>query len=281
MIHIKVDLEKVRQRLQQIKNSTAKQTNLYKPKPGKTQIRILPYKFQPDYPFIELFFHYDLGKKPILSPSTFGEPDPCIEYAEQLKRTGSKEDWLLSKKLEPKMRVFAPVVIRGEENDGAKFWGFGKTVYQELLTIIDDTDYGTIYDPIEGRDLTIEFIPAEDTGKSYPDTKILVKPKITPLTENAELMKKLLENQKDINDIYTKPSYDELKAILLKWLNPEPSEEDAGDDVPTPNTSTDEGNDDGVPARSTKKTPKKVVEGVEDVGAAFDELFAEADGSKK
>jgi len=87
MTHVKVDLERVRQRLQQIKNSTTKQTNLYKPKPGKTQIRILPYKFQPGYPFIELFFHFDLGKRPILSPVTFGEPDPCVEYAEKLKIT--------------------------------------------------------------------------------------------------------------------------------------------------------------------------------------------------
>ena len=26
------------------------------------------------------------------------------------------------------MRTFAPVVVRGKESEGVKFWGFGKTV---------------------------------------------------------------------------------------------------------------------------------------------------------
>jgi len=42
------------------------------------------------------------------------------------------------------MRTFAPVIVRGEESQGVKFWGFGKTVYQELLSIIADPDYGDI-----------------------------------------------------------------------------------------------------------------------------------------
>ena len=46
-----------------------------------------------------------------------------------LKGSGSKEDYQLSRKLEAKMRTFAPVVVRGEESQGVKFWGFGKTVY--------------------------------------------------------------------------------------------------------------------------------------------------------
>ena len=36
------------------------------------------------------------------------------------------------------MRTFAPVIVRGEESEGVKWWGFGKTVYQELLAIIAD-----------------------------------------------------------------------------------------------------------------------------------------------
>ena len=35
------------------------------------------------------------------------------------------------------------MVVRGEEKQGVKFWGFGKTVYQELLSIMDP-DYGDI-----------------------------------------------------------------------------------------------------------------------------------------
>ena len=55
------------------------------------------------------------------------------------------------------MRTFKPVIVRGEESEGVKFWGFGKTAYQELLSIIIDPDYGDITDPKNGRDITLEF----------------------------------------------------------------------------------------------------------------------------
>ena len=54
------------------------------------------------------------------------------------------------------MRTFVPVVVRGEETEGVKWWGFGKTVYQELLSIIADPDYGDISDSMTGRDIVVE-----------------------------------------------------------------------------------------------------------------------------
>ena len=45
-----------------------------------------------------------------------------------------------------------------------KFWGFGKTLYQELLSIIADPDYD-ITDPVNGRDVVVEFISAEESIK--------------------------------------------------------------------------------------------------------------------
>ena len=65
--------------------------------------------------------------------------------------------WIQGKRLEPKMRTFVPVVVRGREDEGVKFWGFGKTVYQELLSVISDPDYGDITDPLNGRDVNVEF----------------------------------------------------------------------------------------------------------------------------
>ncbi|MAP03164.1 MAG: hypothetical protein CMF85_05080 [Candidatus Marinimicrobia bacterium] len=53
----------------------------------------------------------------------------------------------MGRSLMPKMRTFVPVIVRGEEAEGVKFWGFGKEVYQELLGVIADPDYGDITDP--------------------------------------------------------------------------------------------------------------------------------------
>jgi hypothetical protein len=173
-----------------------------------------------------LYFHYDLGGKNYLSPISFGRPDPIEEFAQKLKSTGSKDDYRLGRKIEAKMRTFAPVIVRGEENQGVKFWGFGKTVYQELLSIIADPDYGDITDSVNGRDVAVEFKTAEETGKSFPSTSIRVKPNQTPITEDASVLESINESQKNITEIYTERSYDELTQALDSYLNGDSSNEE-------------------------------------------------------
>ena len=252
-----MDINAVKKRLAQLQTSTTRSTNLWKPQPGKTQIRILPYKLNSDTPFIELFFHYDLGGKSYLSPTSFGRPDPIEEFADKLKQSGNREDWRMGKKLEAKLRTFAPVVVRGEEQGGTKFWGFGKTVYQELLSIIADPDYGDISDPINGRDVVVEFKTAEETGASFPKTSIRVKPNQTPITEDKAVLTDLLDNQKDIREVYNELSYDELAEALGDWLSPGEEEETT--------TKTDT----NVPA----STLKSAVSSTSNVTDAFDDLF--------
>ena len=252
-----MDINAVKKRLAQLQTSTTRSTNLWKPQPGKTQIRIIPYKLNTDTPFIELFFHYDLGGKSFLSPTSFGRPDPIEEFADKLKQSGNREDWRLGKKLESKLRTFAPVVVRGEENQGTKFWGFGKTVYQELLSIIADPDYGDISDPINGRDVVVEFKTAEETGASFPKTSIRVKPNQIPITEDKAVLTDLLDNQKDIREVYNELTYDELAEALGDWLNPSDGEE----------TTTK--SDTNVPA----STLQSAVSNTSNVTDAFDDLF--------
>ena len=253
-----MDINAVKKRLAQLQTSSTRTTNLWKPQPGKTQIRILPYKLNTDTPFIELFFHYDLGGKSFLSPTSFGRPDPIEEFADKLKQSGNREDWQLGKKLESKLRTFSPVVVRGEESGGTKFWGFGKTVYQELLSIIADPDYGDISDPVNGRDVVVEFKTAEETGASFPKTTIRVKPNQTPITEDKAILTDLLDNQKDIREVYNELTYDELAEALGDWLNPSDGEEET--------TKTDTTN---VPA----STLKSAVSNTSNVTDAFDDLF--------
>ena len=253
-----MDINAVKKRLAQLQTSSTRTTNLWKPQPGKTQIRIIPYKLNTDTPFIELFFHYDLGGKSFLSPTSFGRPDPIEEFADKLKQSGNREDWRLGKKLESKLSTFAPVVVRGEESGGTKFWGFGKTVYQELLSIIADPDYGDISDPINGRDVVVEFKTAEETGASFPKTSIRVKPNQIPITEDKAILTDLLDNQKDITEVYNELTYDELAEALGDWLNPSDGEEET--------TKTDTTN---VPA----STLQSAVSNTSNVTDAFDDLF--------
>ena len=214
-----MDLNAIKNRLNQLQTSNNRTSNLWKPQPGNQIVRIVPYKFNKDNPFIELYFHYDLGGKNYLSPISFGRPDPIEEFAQKLKGTGSKDDYRLGRKVEAKMRTYAPVVVRGEENQGVKFWGFGKTVYQELLSIIADPDYGDITDSVSGRDIAVVFKTAEETGKSFPSTSSRVKPNQTPITEDASMLETLTEAQKNITEIYQEQSYEDLTQALNDYLN--------------------------------------------------------------
>ena len=249
-----MDLSLIKKRLNQLQTTNNRTSSLWKPPPGKTQIRIVPYAFNKDNPFIELFFHYNLNNRSYLSPISFGRPDPIEEFAQKLKGSGSKEDYQLSKKLEAKMRTFAPVGVRGEEKQGVKFWGFGKTVYQELLSIIADPDYGDITDPVNGRDVVVEFISAEESGASFPKTNIRVKPNQTPISEDPDVLE-VVKTQQDIKEIYQELSYEDLTEVLNEWLTPT---EDTTEEEEEKKVNSSE--------LSTAKT-------VSNTGDAFDELF--------
>ena len=215
-----MDISLALKRFSSLQNNTKKSDSIFKPANGKSQVRIVPYKFNKDIPFIELYFHYNINNKTYLSPMSFGRPDPIVEFAEKLKKTGDTDDWKAGKKMEPKLRTFVPVIVRGKESEGVKFWGFGKTVYQDILGYIADPDYGDITDPNTGRDIVLEVMSAEESNASYPTTTIRVKPATTKLADSPETIQQLLDGQKEITELYSELSYAELKSVLENWLNP-------------------------------------------------------------
>lgn len=253
-----IDLDSIRQRLQSMQQSTNTGGNnsadsFWKPTVGKTQIRIVPYAFDKNNPFVELYFHYEIGKRTIISPTSFGRPDPIVEFAEKLKRSGDKEDWKLGKKIEPKFRCYVPVIVRGKESEGVKFWAFGKSIYTELLSIIADPDYGDITDLMNGRDITVEYVAAEKEG-AFPTTTVRVKPSQTPATTDKDIAEMIVNKQKNITDLFTELSYDEMREALGKWLNPETNAS-----APAPAAS------------SISSAPTAT--SADDINSAFDALF--------
>ena len=265
-----MDISQIKSRLNQLQSQTSTTKNFWKPEPGKQVVRIVPYKHNKANPFIELFFHYNLGNnKTYMSPVSFGRPDPVQEFADKLKSTGEKDEWIQGKRLEPKMRTFAPVIVRGQESEGVKFWGFGKTVYQELLGVIADPDYGDITDAVNGRDIMIERQTPAEAGNQYGKTTVRVKPNQTPITDNKELLQTIFDNQADLTELYTEPTYDELKDALATYLNPSSDDETTTDTTTTSTgvaaSTTPTSNTGTTATADTKKT-----ENVED---AFDQLF--------
>ena len=203
---------------------------------GKQQIRVVPSVLNKDNPFQEVYFHYGIGNRTMISPINFGEKDPIVEFAKELRKTSEPENWRLAKKLEPKMRVFAPVIVRGEEEKGARYWEFGKQIYQELLSLANDEDIGDFTDTSNGFDMTVEVVQ----GNPYPQTSVRVKPKQTPLSDDNDAVEKWTTEQPELFKYFKKYSYDEMKEALAGFLNPEEAQESTPLDTANSSNSSDD-----------------------------------------
>lgn len=234
-----LNMDKVRNKLSSFSKSSGNKTDvkvsteqqekikkyIWRPEPGKQVVRIVPYQYQPDFPFIELKFHYDFNgdKKSYLSPSSVNKPDPIVELANRLEK--AKDTWLKGRKMQPKLRTYVPILVRGKESEGVKFWGFGVQVCEQLMSAINEPDYGDITDLNNGYDITVDFKTALEVKKDFPETKILIKPKPRPVIEQdhpkvKEIMDLVTKHQPNIFDIYKPSTYEELAAALeLKLSN--------------------------------------------------------------
>ena len=222
-----MDLNEIKNRLQSLQNKKSggnkedRSKYFWKPSVGKQVVRIVPSKFDKSNPFKEVLFHYGVGNRSMVALSNWGEKDPIIEFVSQLRKTSDKENWKLAKKIEPKMRVFVPVIVRGEEEKGVRLWEFGKEMYLELLSMAEDEDIGDYTAIVDGRDLTVDTVGPEVTGTKYNKSTVRVRTKQTPVSENNSQVKEWLSEQPDVLGLYKKYDFDEMKNILMAWLNPE------------------------------------------------------------
>jgi hypothetical protein len=130
------------------------------------------------------------------------------------------------------MRVFVPVIVRNEEDKGVRMWQFGKEMYLELLGIAEDDDIGDYTDIMDGRDLTVDTVGPEVTGTKFNKSSIRIKPKTSPLSEDNEVIKKWISEQPEVLSLYKKYEFDEMKTMLMEWL--EPSEDSTEETIDEP-----------------------------------------------
>ena len=273
-----MDLDVIKKRLdslnKQSNNSGGGNKNLFwKPSVGKQLIRVVPSKYNKANPFSEMMFYYGIGSKRVMaSPANWGEKDPIMEFAKQLRGTNDKENWRLAKKLDAKVRIFAPIVVRGQEDEGVKLWQFGKEVYQEFLNMAADDEIGDYTDIAQGRDIKLTTVGPEVTGTPYNKTSIGPSLKTSPLANSEDTVQSLLENQADPMKVFKPLSYDEMKEALQEWLSPEDSEEE-GDIISEPAVAFDSDEKEEPKSNyslSTKAPKKSKTE-------QFDDLFSEDD----
>ena len=153
---------------------------------GRNRIRILPPAAGRSSPFQAVKQHYveipGGAKKGVafVCPKVHGgDRCPACERAERLKTSGNAADYEAAKKYFPRNRYFANVIDRGDVERGVVKLPFGKTVYEELLALRNNTDVGgdfTNPGP-DGFDVIIEK-SGEGLKTEY---------KVFPARENSDL----------------------------------------------------------------------------------------------
>jgi hypothetical protein len=214
-----IDFDAIRKKLERLSGNNKNRSSMWKPQEGEEHtVRLLSFPDNDGQPFKELWFYYNIGNnRGLLSPYQYDKPDPIQELITKLRDEGSKESYELAKKLYPKMRTYAPVIVRGEEDKGVQIWGFGKTVYQTLLGLMLDEDYGDITDPTSGRD--IKVVCSKQPGKKWAMTEVRPRGKESSLSTDTSQSQEWLGNIPNLDEIYQMKSYDELAKIINDWLS--------------------------------------------------------------
>jgi len=225
-VEMAIDFEALRRKLGQLSGNNSRRNVMWRPQEGETStVRLIAFPDNDGQPFAERWFYYGIGaNRGLLTPHQFGKPDPFQELINKLRDDGSKESYELAKKLYPKMRSYALVVVRGEEDKGVRIWSFGKTVYQELLNIMLDEDFGDITDPLEGFDVKVECV--KQPGRKWANTSVRARPRSSALSDDKKQIKEWMDNLPSLDELYTCKSYEELEKIINEWLDAGAPDED-------------------------------------------------------
>lgn len=216
-----MDINTVRKRRAQLKDKINRGGLLWKPAKGTQSVRILPLKENLDNPFIELWWHWGIGKENVLClGKNFGEKCPVCEFATTLWNSEDQEDKEVAKKMFANIRFYVPIAVRGLEADGPRYWGIAQGVYDQLTSALDDENCGDYTDIETGRDIDVTFRTKEETKTLYGKVTAAVSFSTTPLFGEAAVVEKLLNEQKSIFELYPRKTYDEAAAIVMAWANP-------------------------------------------------------------
>jgi len=218
-----LDMAKMKSKLQELESGgKSKQDQVWwRPQEGDQDIRIVP---TPDGdPFKVYHFHYNLGEGArggVLCPKRqFGENCPICDFASKLWQEGTDDSKKMAKSLFVRQRFFSPVIDRDNEEAGVRIWGYGKTIYETLLGLVLNPDYGDITDVDNGVDFTLTYTLPKTKG-AFPQTNLVPKRKSSALAKNKGAIKEMLESVPEISTLFQRKSPTDVKAILESFLNP-------------------------------------------------------------
>ena len=218
-----IDMAKMKAKLQELENGgKSKSDNVWwRPQEGDQDIRLVPT--EDGDPFKVYHFHYNLGEGArggVLCPKRqFGENCPICDFASKLWQEGTDDSKKMAKSLFVRQRFFTPVIVRGEDEATARIWGYGKTIYETLLGLVLNPDYGDITHVDSGVDFTLTYTLPKTKG-AFPQTNLVPKRKSSALAKNKDAIKEILKSVPEIDTLFQRKSPADVKSILEAFLDP-------------------------------------------------------------
>lgn len=204
---------------------------------GDTRVRFLPSPVPGGKPFVTVHQHnvkLPGKKKPIIvncREMMASEPCPVCELMKKMKKSRDPQERENAGDLYPKFRAFANVAVRKidstgniVETVGPKKVGLGKKVFDKLLKLRKNPDYGDITDPSDnGVDITISR-----TGTTMNDTSYEAVPsrRACGLGDLS-----IIDKSDDLSDLGNVPSYEKALSLLKGEGG---GQDDDDDDTSTP-----------------------------------------------
>jgi hypothetical protein len=220
-----IDFDKLRKSYNRVMNK--KSSVFWKPSDGEQVIRIIPTA--DGDPFKQYWFHYGITRGGFLSPKrNFGEDDPLDQFVRGLFDENTEDSIKMAKSLMAKQRFFTPVIVRGEEDQGVRLWGFGKQAYQRLFTLCTSKEYGDITDVDKGLDLKIVY--GKPPGAQFPQTTIDVVPSFAPDPKSGQMtigskasddpnkIQEWLSSIPDFDEVFERKTPQEVQVLLDQYL---------------------------------------------------------------
>ena len=232
------NLDAIKEKLQALTNSGKKaagsggeqkaKINWWKPEIGTHEVRFLPIinkdGTRHSQPFYEVAYYdnKELSEKRFVAPSQFGQPDVLKDMAMELSKDRSKEAWLVRKKLTPKERYYAAILVRGPGNEekGLQLWELSPKLCKDIYTLIVSPDYvdEDVMSVDKGYDFTVTVSPTDKTFNGYVVKEYSFQPrrKDSKLLPKMEQVENLLKQMPDFDAFFKAQVKSEEEMLAIK-----------------------------------------------------------------
>lgn len=170
----------------------------WSPKVGKNTIRILPEVGDMDFFFVTVGRHYFPNGKNVYCPKFTSEGDlpcPVCEIVQDLYDAGDKASKALASEVGLRRSYWMNVIDRKDSEAGPLVFTPGVTIFNAIVALVNDPDYGDVMDPWEGTDIVID---RTGTGRET-EYQVMARRNTSALAEDDDTIDKWLDAAGDLS----------------------------------------------------------------------------------